>query len=733
MRRQTVTRYCSRILGVAALLLFASSCATVGSGSDSGATQGTGQPGTGTPVPVAAGVTVSPATISVRAADTQQFTAALQGSGSAAGGFSWSVNGIAGGDAVVGTITSSGLYTAPGVIPNPSTISIRATSNSDPNKYGISSTSLLNPIPLLTDINPRTIGVGLITLHVVGGRYVNGATINFGGTSLPATLFSSSHLSATFTIPSTQTGNVTITVSNPGPGASTSTAVTALVTNQPQVSDTAAARFLEQATWGPTPESINQVKQVGFQNYLLDQFRAPASTFSDPNTTDDPTSLQRRFFVNALVGQDQLRQRIAFGLHKIWVVSWVAVPRGDAFADYLRMHQDHAFTDYRKIMEDVTMNAAMGTYQDIANNDKANPSRGVNCSENYAREIMQLFTIGVWKLNPDGSFQRDAQNNLISTYDQPVVEGTACALTGWTYPKETAATRDWPRPAFYRGQLQPVESHHDTNAKMLVGGFAVPAGGSAGSDLKLTLDNLFAHPNVPPYVSRLLIQQLVTSNPSPAYVQRVTTAFSSGRFGIFGNGQRGDMQAIIAAILLDPEARRGDTALPGDATVKDDGKLKEPILLILNLLRATGATSDGDALIGPVTDLGQNYLFPPTVFSYFPSDYQAPGMPLAAPELQLYNTSTAFIKLNFINSYVFGSIGAGTSYNLSPFSNLASQPNQLLDYLNVLMLRGKMSSAVRTSLLNAVNAVPSGSSQNANRARTALYLIAASSQYQVQQ
>ena len=131
--------------------------------------------------------------------------------------------------------------------------------------------------------------------------------------------------------------------------------------------------------------------------------------------------------------------------------------------------------------------------------------------------------------------------------------------------------------------------------------------------------------------------------------------------------------------------------------------------------------------------MGQNYLFPPTVFSYFPSDYQIPGQPLLAPELQLYNTSTAFTKLNFINSYIFGSIGSGTSYDLSPLSNLASQPDQLLDYLNMLMLRGKMTSAIRTSLMNALNAVPSGSSQHANRARTALYLIAASSQYQVQQ
>jgi len=723
-----VTRYRYMVpLSLAISVLLITGCASAGPGSANEPPNG---PASG---PVSAGVSVTPASASVRANEMQQFSAAIEGSGSTAGGFSWSVNGVAGGDATAGTISSSGLYTAPGNIPSPSNVTIRATSSADATKFGTSTASLLNPIPLLTDVNPRTIGVGQATIHLVGGRFTSGAVINFGATSLPATLVSSSQLTATFTIPTSQTGNVAVTVSNPNPGAATSSAVNALVTNQPQVSATAAARFLEQATFGPTAELINQVQQVGFQNFLQDQFRAPMSTFADPPTTDDPAPLQRRFFTNVLIGPDQLRQRVAYALHKIWVVSWVAVNRGDAFAPYLRMHQQHAFGDYRQIMEGVTLNAAMGTYQDIANNDKADPARGLNCNENYGRELMQLFTIGVWKLNQDGSLQRDAQNNLIPSYDQPVVEGNACAITGWTYAKATPSTRDWPRPAYYNGQLQAVDSHHDTNAKLLLDGFVVPAGGTASQDLKLTLDNLFQHPNVAPWVSRLFIQQFVTSNPSPAYIQRVAGAFTTGRSGVFGSGQRGDMQAMMAAILLDPEARRGDTALPGDPAVKDDGKLKEPILFILNLLRATGATSDGSPLIGRAANMGQRYLFPPTVFSYFPPDYQIPGAPLFGPELQLHNTATAFERINFVNSYVFGSVGSGTAFDIAPFGNLASNPNQLLDFLNVLMLRGKMTSAMRTSLLNAVNAVPSGSSQNANRARTAVYLIATSSQYQVQQ
>jgi uncharacterized protein (DUF1800 family) len=670
----------------------------------------------------------------VRALETQQFSAAALGFGLSGSGYSWSVNGISGGDALVGTITSSGLYTAPAHLPIPNTVTIRATSNADPAMFGTSAVSLLNLTPFLTDINPRTIGAGPVTIHVTGGRFISGAVINFGGTVLPARMISSTQLSATFSIPSTGTGNVNVTVTNPAPGSTTSNAVTALVTNQPQVSRTAAARFLEQASFGPTEESVLQVSQVGFQTYLQDQFRAPMSTFPDPQDVDDPAQLQRRFFTNALNGPDQLRQRVAFALHKIWVVSWVGLPRGDAFGPYLRMLQRDAFLGYRKIMEDVTLNAAMGKYQDIANNDKADPARGINCSENYGRELMQLFTIGVWKLNQDGTLQRDAQNNLIPAYDQAVVEGNACALTGWTFVKETTSTRDWPRPAYYSDwPMEAVESHHDTNAKLLLDGYVVPAGGSASRDLKLTLDNLFQHPNVGPWVSRLLIQQLVTSNPSPAYIQRVATAFESGRYGAFGDGGPGNMQATIAAILLDTEARRGDTLLSGDPAVKDDGKLKEPVLFILNLLRATGATSDGSAPIDRAARMGQLYLFPPTVFSYFPSDYQIPGMPLLGPELQLHNTSTAFERINFVNAYVFGSLGSGTSVDLSSIGNLATNPNALLDYLDMIMMRGKMTSAMRASILNAVNAVPSGASQHANRARTAIYLIATSSQYQVQQ
>lgn len=365
----------------------------------------------------------------------------------------------------------------------------------------------------------------------------------------------------------------------------------------PVASAVSAARFLEQSTFGPTTQLISQVQQAGLTSFLQDQFNAPSSTFDDaqPDTQgnfNDASPLQLRWITNALYGTDQLRQRVAFALHKIWVVSWVNVNDSRAFVSYLRMHQGNAFGNYRQIMEDVTKNPAMGRYQDIANNDGASNRTG-SCNENYGRELMQLFTVGLWKLNADGTFQLDAQGNRLPAYDPvAVVEQNACAMTGWTYAKATPTTPTWPRPPFYGGPLEAVESHHETlTTKTLIDGFQLLPGGSAQKDLTLTLDNIFCHPNLPPFVARLMIQELVTSNPSPAYVQRVASVWTGGTCTPGGTlpSQRGDMKALISAILLDPEARRGDTLLPDDPTLTNDGKLKEPVLLMTNVFRALSA------------------------------------------------------------------------------------------------------------------------------------------------
>lgn len=708
-----------------------------GGGCASGGGSGAGGSGSQTSVVT---VSVSPASASLRAGDTQQFNASV--TGSSVTGISWLVNGLLGGNATVGTITSTGLYTAPNVVPNPNNVTIEARSSAGASAAGTSTATVLNPIPAVTNVNPATIGVGQITLNVVGTKFANGAVINFGATAVPAAFVSSNQLAATFTVTNSQVGTVAVTVRNPDPGGVTSGAVNAQVTNAQAASATAAARFLEQSTFGTTPQLLTQVQQVGLANFLQDQFDAPASGFDDalPDSQGNfviPETLQRRWFTNALAGSDQLRQRVAFALHKIWVVSWVNVNDSRAFVSYLRMHQGHAFGNYRQIMENVSKNPAMGRYQDIANNDGA-PNRAGSCNENYGRELMQLFTIGLWKLNLDGTFQRDAQSgDPIPAYDPvAVVEQNACTLTGWTYQKETPATRDWPRPPFYLAPLEAVETHHESLfPKTLIDGFVVPAGGTAQRDLTLTLDNIFCHPNLPPFVARLMIQQLVTSNPSPAYVQRVASVWTSGGACTPGQmlpPQRGDMRALISAILLDSEARRGDTLSPDDPVLVNDGKLKEPILLITNVFRALGAQSDGNlASLG--SPMGQTLLFPPTVFSYFSPDFQIPGSPLFAPEINIQNTATAFARINFVNTTAFSS-RAGTTIGWAPLTALAANPSQLLDNLNVLLLHGSLSAATRSSILAAVNAVPANASpsQNEQRARTAFYLIASSSQYQVQ-
>jgi len=602
------------------------------------------------PPPAQIAVAVSPGTTQMLTSESQQFTATVSGTSNTS--VTWSVNGITGGNGTVGTISASGLYTAPATAP------------------------------------------------------ASGVTVT-----------------ATSAAASTAAGNSAVTV------------------QAPLVSAFAAARFLDQSTFGANAASIRQVQLQGFNAFLAAQFSAPSSTYPDPPdadlATNNPAPLQQRFFTNALTGADQLRQRAAFALQKVWVVSWSVVNNDEMYTGYLRMHQQQAFDNYRQIMENVTRNPAMGQFQDVANNDKPLIQNGVTiiaANENYGRELMQLFTIGLVDLNPDGTVIIDPATGLPRAAYDPVdtVAGNARAMTGWTYPKRTPADRDWPRQFNWTGPLEPVESHHDTaGGEVLLRGLVLPAGGLAAQDLAITLDNIFNDPNLCPFISRMLIQQFTTSNPSPAYVSRVRQACVSGVSNGFGSGTRGDMRAILAAILLDAEARAGD--VPGNSPA-GFGKLREPILFLTGMLRPLGATSDGSGLRNPTSSMGQNLFFSPTVFSYFSPDYLIPGTTAFGPEFQIQTTSTVFQRYNFVNSLVFGSVG-GTALDLTPLINLSQNPDnpgQLLDALNLYFLHGTMSSNMRQAILTAVNAVPAGANQLRDRARTALYLVATSSQFQVQ-
>jgi len=557
-----------------------------------------------------------------------------------------------------------------------------------------------------------------------------------GGNSTVGTINASGLYSAPATAPA---GGIAIMATSAA--SATATATSAVTVQAPLMTAFAAARFLDQSTFGANATGIRQLQLQGFNQFLTNQFNAPSSLYLDPTdndqTTNSPAPLQQRFLTNALTGPDQLRQRTAFALQKLWVVSWVVVNVEEMYTGYLRMHQQHAFSNYRQIMENVTLGAAMGQYQDIANNDKPLIQNGVTiiaANENYGRELMQLFTVGLIDLNPDGTQIIDPATGLPRQSYDPVdtVAGNARAMTGWTYPKRNPGDRDWPRPFNWTAPLEPVQAHHDTDGgEVLLRGLVLPAGGTAAQDLQITLDNIFNDPNLCPFISRLFIQQFTTGNPTPAYVGRVAQACASGTSNGFGAGTRGDMRAILAAILLDSEARAGD--VPGNSPA-DFGKLREPILFLTGILRAVNATSDGSGLRSPASSMGQNLFFPSTVFSYFSPDYQIPGTNSLGPEFQIQTTATVFQRYNFVNSLVFGNVG-GTVVDITPLMNLSQNPDnpgQLLDTLNLLFLHGTMSNNMRQAILAAVNAVPAGANQLRDRARTALYLVATSSQFQVQ-
>jgi uncharacterized protein (DUF1800 family) len=497
------------------------------------------------------------------------------------------------------------------------------------------------------------------------------------------------------------------------------------------------ARFLEQATWGPTPALLARVQQIGIRAYLDEQFAATPTGYPAmplmPNTVPDTCDaicerdnysmylLQRLVFTNALYGEDQLRQRVAWALHKIIVVSGRDM-QPSWYVPYLQILYSNAFGDFRTILGNITLNPAMGQYLDMRTSTRNNPN------ENYAREILQLFSVGTDRLNTDGTPQRDGTGAIVPTYDQATVDGFTKVFTGWRLAAQPA-----PGVANYLDPMVLVANNHDVGSKLLLGGVTLPAGQPGATDLTMALDNIFNDPSVGPFLSRQLIRQLVTSNPSPPYIARVARVFNNN-----GRGVRGDLRAVVEAILLDPEARGADKG--GTAHY---GRLKEPVQFVNNVLRmfnprsADGLTQSDGVLNGQTTPMGQDVLRPPTVFSYFPADWPVPGPEdLIGPEFGILSAATALRRANFVNTIVFSRINAGgntpngTSIDLAPLQALAGNPTALVDELNRSMLHGTLSAEMRTSIINAVTAV--SATNTLKRARTAVYLVATSSQYQVQ-
>ena len=520
------------------------------------------------------------------------------------------------------------------------------------------------------------------------------------------------------------------------------------------VSQEDATRMLQQSSFGATPQDVAHLQSVGFDAYLNEQVAAaptgysgfayvthavPTSCQYDAAAPTGPASLcsrdnyslfqvQRRFFQNALSGSDQLRQRVAFALSQIFVVSGTEINEAYGMAAYQNMLLRDAFGNFRDLLNDVTLSPVMGNYLDMVNNDKANPASGTTPNENYARELLQLFSIGVNLLNIDGSVQTDTQGRPIPAYNEDVIEGYAYLFTGWTYPPRPGVTSYWTDPVNYEGDMVSVASHHDTGSKLILQGQVLPGGQTPQQDLADGLDAVFNHPNVGPFIGKQLIQHLVTSNPSPQYIARVATVFNNN-----GNGVRGDMRAVIRAILLDPEAR-------GDAkTDPNYGHLREPALFMTSILRNLGGQSDGVYLRMQAYSL-QQYLFtPPSVFNYFPPSYVIPGTMSLGPEFGIQDTITALNRANFVYQLVYGGGAAadatvtgstGTSLDLSSYQSSAANADTLVQQLNQQLLHGTLSPLAGATIAQAVNAV--AATDTINRVRMAVYLLASSQQYQVE-
>ncbi len=660
----------------------------------------------------------------------------------------WTIALPAGATGSAGTITTGGQYTAPAVMPSSGTVTVTVTSVANPTVSASAVVTLQNPYPNVASVIPANLtATGPFTITVNGSGFVPGAVVMLAGAiPLTTTYVSATRLTATGTASSGEMGlSYYITVVNPAPGSETSADVVTLgfgLTNgSPVVSYAAAARFLDQAAWGGDAATIAHVQSIGFINYLGEQFNAPISPYPDPGATGSSnTQVQARFFTNAVEGTDQLRQRVAFALSEQFVASGIEENTPSQLVPYLRVFQQDAFGNFRQLMQDITLNVAMGEYLNMLNNDKANPATDTNANENYARELMQLFTIGLSALNPDGSLQLDSSGNPIPNYNETTIQNFAKVYTGWTYPTKPGATLQKHNPAYYVGPMVPDEANHDMTAKTLLNGVQLPAGQTAEQDLTAALDNIFAHPNVAPFVSKQLIEHLVTSNPSPGYVARVAGIFNND-----GTGTKGNMAAVIMAILLDQEAREADNnpSEPADPTVNGRGpgagKLREPVFYIASMMRGLGAAvNDTNTLTGLATNLGQTLFYPPSVFSYFAPGYELPqtitgGAAIQGPEFQLQTPSSAVARYNTVNSIIYGNLGAGAVIDLTPFSSLGNTPAALFTAVGNAFFYGQIPATVQTQMQSATTAITGTSAAvEKARAQAALYLAISSGYFNVE-
>ena len=496
-----------------------------------------------------------------------------------------------------------------------------------------------------------------------------------------------------------------------------------------------AARFLAQAAFGGTAAEAAAVRRLGFDGWLAAQFALPrsqshwdwlvANGYAVVANTFNFSGVDNTLWRKLMSSPDVLRQRVALALSEIFVISMDGLPvnwRGMVAASYMDTLETHAFGNYRQLLEAVTLSVGMGVYLNMRGNQKAD-GKGREPDENYAREVMQLFTIGLHKLNPDGSVQT-VNGVAQDTYTQDDIKGLARVFTGWDYDRFDRNVPDHAsRPMAF------AANRHSPETKSFLG-VNLPAGTDGVGELRAALDTLANHANVGPFIGKQLIQRLVTSNPSAAYVGRVAAVFANN-----GQGVRGDLAAVVRAVLLDVEARTPSTQ-PGG------GKLREPMVRLVQWARTFNATSPlGKWNVGNMssasTRLGQSPLRSPSVFNFFRPGYVPPGTTLGtaglmAPEFQLTNESTVVGYANWMQTVIGSGVGE-VKGDYTPWVPLATTSSALFDELNTLLAAGQLGAASRATITAAVGSMAAATDANKlNRVYATVWLIMCSPEYLVQ-
>jgi uncharacterized protein (DUF1800 family) len=551
-------------------------------------------------------------------------------------------------------------------------------------------------------------------------------------------------LTTTASSPSSITGNPAQSVSAVNPGSSATTSTVTHSSDTVKAADNSnvfeapinlpgAARFLAQSTFGAGRAEISRTQQMGVNAWLDEQFAMPfgmshvqwlkSKGYDNSSLIFNPSAFDYTVWRAFLSSPDQLRQRVVFALSQILVVSITGVNSAwtpFSVGNYLDVLGANAFGNFRSLLEQVALTPAMGDFLNMRGNRKADSSGRVP-DENFARELMQLFTIGLTELNPDGT-PRLAGGQPRDSYDQEDVSGVARLLTGWEYaPGYDGGLEQYIAPMFC------FPARHETGASSFLT-VSVPAGNDGPGALKLVLDALFAHPNTGPFIGRQLIQRLVTSNPSPAYVGRVAAVFANNAAGV-----RGDMKALIRAVLTDVEAREVQAA-------PQAGKLVEPVLRFASWARAFGVTSPSGAwklgnLSDPATRLGQSPGRSSSVFNFYRPGYVPPNTALAAaslvaPELQITTETSVAGYLNFMQSAVgnlAGATGTDLVVDYSALQAIAIDVNALAGEVELILAANRLSSASRTLIRNALGQMPTATSANLlDRVKAAVMLTLAS-------